>query len=105
MIRSYRERGTQKGEAEILFFVIVLVICGLISGSLWLFGWVREKKDLKVHNRFMAQLKRNEKAPFLPKLDPGEYYTTCSKPLWAVLQTEFSCQILPESYRELVVMP
>ena len=53
----------------------------------------------------MAQLKRNEKAPFLPKLDPGEYYTTCSKPLWAVLQTEFSCQILPESYRELEVMP
>jgi hypothetical protein len=88
-----------------MFFITVLAICGVISGGLWLFGWVREKKDNKVAQRALAQLRRNETAPFLPKLDPGEYYTTCSKPLWAVLQTEFSCDILPESYRELEVMP
>jgi hypothetical protein len=105
MVRRRKDRGREKGEAEILFFATVLVVVGLISGALWLLGWVRDSKDAKVERRTSAQIKRSEPAPFIPKLDPGEYYAKCEKPLWASLTTEVPCKILPESYRELEAMP
>ena len=37
--------------------------------------------------------------------DPAEYLASCEKPLWAVLKTDYSCQILPESYGELFLKP
>jgi hypothetical protein len=105
MIRTRENRGSEKGEAEIMFFATVLVICGLISGALWLFGWVRQTKDSKVERHAIARMKRSEPAPFVPKLDPGEYYAKCGKTLWSALTTEVSCDILPESYREFEAMP
>lgn len=105
MIRRRKDRGSEKGEAEVLLFVTVIVVAGLISGSLWLLGWVRDSKDSKVDRRAVAQAKRNEPAPFVPKLNPGEYYTKCEKPLWSALSTEVPCKILPVSYRELEVIP
>lgn len=88
-----------------LLFVTALAICGLISGSLWLLGWVRHTKDARVDRRIMAMNARNQQAPFVPRLDPGEYYATCEKKIWAPLEKEVSCGVLPESFRELEIAP
>jgi hypothetical protein len=105
MKKLYRSKRGQEGEAEVLLFVTVLVICGLVSGALWLFGWVKDTKDGKVERRLAAQIARQTPAPFVPPLDPGEYYASCAKPLWKVLSNGASCQIQPESYRELEIIP
>jgi hypothetical protein len=102
---SYRPKAAQKGEAEALLFITVLVVCCLVSGALWLFGWVKETKDSKVDRRLVAQIARQTPAPFVPPLDPGEYYVSCKKPLWAALSSDAPCAILSESYRELEVTP
>lgn len=101
----HRSKAGQKGEAEVLLFLTVLVICCLISGALWLFGWVKDTKDSKVDRRLVARIARQTPAPFAPPLDPGEYYVSCKKPLWAALSSDAPCQILSESYRELEVTP
>jgi hypothetical protein len=105
MRKPYRSKATEKGEAEILLFATVLVICCLISGSLWLFGWVKDSKDGKVDRRLAAQIARQTPAPFVPLLDPGEYYASCTKPVWAALSSDAPCAILPESFRELEITP
>jgi len=105
MRTSYRSKTGQKGEAEVLLFVTVLVICGIISGSLWLFGWVKDTKDAKVDRRLAAYVARQTPAPFVPPPDPGEYYVSCKKSLIAPLSSTASCEILPESYRELEIVP
>jgi hypothetical protein len=101
----YRSKRGQEGEAEAMLFITVLVICGLISGALWLFGWVRETKDGKVDRRLAAQAARQTPAPLVPRLDPGEYYVSCEKQLWAPLSTGAPCTVLPESYREVEIVP
>lgn len=105
MNKVYRSKQGEAGEAEVLLFVTILVICCVISGSLWLFGWVRETKDDKVDRRLVAQVARQTPAPFVPRLDPGEYYASCKKPIWSALSSDAPCQILPESYRELEITP
>jgi hypothetical protein len=101
--RSYHSKSREKGEAEVLLFLTALLICGLISGSLWLLGWVRQTKHARVDRHVIALNARNQQAPFVPRLDPGEFYATCEKKLWAPLSREVSCEVLPESYRELEI--
>lgn len=101
----YRSKAGQEGEAEALLFITVLAICGVISGALWLFGWVKETKDGKVDRRLAAQVARQTPAPFVPRLDPGEFYVSCQKPAWAALSSDAPCEILPESFRELEITP
>ena len=105
MNKLYRSKRGQKGEAEVLLFVTVLVVCCVISGALWLFGWVKDTKDDKVDRRIAAQIARQTPAPFVPPLDPGEYYASCGKSLWNALSSDAPCEILPESYRELEITP
>ena len=105
MTKLYRSKRGQEGEAEILLFVTVLVICCSISGALWLFGWVKDSKDGKVARRLAAQVARQTPAPFVPPLDPGEYYASCGKSLWSALSSDAPCEILAESYRELDMIP
>ncbi|MEY4669152.1 MAG: hypothetical protein RL518_1851 [Pseudomonadota bacterium] len=105
MQKLYRSKKGQEGEAEILLFITVLVICGLISGGLAVFEWVRETKDGKVDRRLAAQIARQTPAPFVPRLDPGEYYASCRKPLWAALSSDAPCDVEEESYRELEIIP
>jgi hypothetical protein len=105
MTKLYRSKRGQEGEAEILLFVTVLEICCLISGALWLFGWVKDNKDGKVDRRLAAQVARLTPAPFVPRLDPGEYYASCGKSVWGALSSDTPCEILPESYRELDITP
>jgi len=101
----YRSKAGQRGEAEVLLFITVLVVCCLISGALWVFGWVKESKDSKVDRRLAAYVARQTPAPFVPPLDPGEFYVSCQKPLWAALSSDAPCGILPESFREREITP
>ena len=105
MNKPYYSKAGQKGEAEALLFITVIVLCGLVSGSLWLFDWVKDSKNSKVDRRIAAQIARQTPAPFVPALDPGEYYVSCTKPLWAALESNAPCAILSESYRELEITP
>lgn len=99
--RSYRDRGAEKGEAEVTLFITAVVVLSLISGGIWLIGWIRGTKDAKVERRAIAQLSRQTPVPFVRRVDPGEYLASCKKPLWAALSTTVPCEILPESYREI----
>ena len=105
MKKLYRSKRGQEGEAEVLLFFTVLAICCLISGALWLLGWVKNSKDDKVDRRHAAHVARLTPAPFIPPLDPGEYYVSCEKPVWGALSSDAPCNILPESFRELEITP
>ncbi len=97
--------ASQRGEAELMFFGIVVVICALISGSLMLLNWVRDTKDAKVMNRALAHLNRGTPAPVNTTKDPGEYFVECRKPAWALTDSKVKCQVMNESYGELYLMP
>ena len=105
MSLGYRRKQNEKGEAEVLFFATVLVIVGLISAALWIFGWVRETKDARVDANRVAAAARRTPAPFVPRLDPGEYYVSCKKSALTIVSGDASCDILEESYREREVHP
>lgn len=107
MKTRYQSKQGQKGEAEILLFITVIVACCVLSAAMWLLGWVRETKNAKVDRRALAAIAANakDKAPFVPKIDPGEYYVTCGKSLTSLVNQSMSCEILSESYRELEVIP
>ncbi len=105
MVGPQKKHRTERGEAEMLFFITVVVIAAVISGAMWTFGWVRETKDARVERIDRARIDRNKPAPFVVRTDPGEYYITCQKPLWSLLSKELPCEILEESYRELELRP
>lgn len=105
MRAQYKQKHDQKGEAEVLFFVTVLVIVGIISGALWIFGWVKDTKNARVDASHIAAAARRTPAPFVPRLDPGEYYVSCKKSALTVLSGDAPCEILDESYRERDVHP
>jgi len=97
--------ASQRGEAELMFFGIVVVICALISGSLMLLNWVKDTKDAKVRNRALAAMSRGTPAPVNTTKDPGEYYVECRKSPWALIDTKVKCQVMDESYGELYLIP
>lgn len=102
---TYRKKHNQKGEAELLFFATVLVIVGIISAALWIFGWVKDTKNARVDASRVAAAARRTPAPFVPRLDPGEYYVSCKKSAVTLVGGQADCEILDESYRELEVHP
>lgn len=102
--RTYRSKRSQRGEAEVLTFGIVVIIAGLISGTLWILQWVKQNKYSEREARKKAMLAQRYKGPFKPRRDPAEYLTLCKKPLWQILRTDYKCDILPESYGEIFLM-
>lgn len=102
--RNFRSKRSQRGEAEVLTFGIVVIIAGLISGTLWILQWVKQNKYSEREARKKAMLAERHKGPFKPRRDPAEYLTLCKKPLWQVLRTDYQCDILPESYGEIFLM-
>lgn len=103
--RSYRCKRTQKGEAELLVFGIVLVIAGLISGTIFVIEWVKRNKYSEREARQKLELAEKAKRHVKPRRDPAEYMALCQKPAWTLLQTKYPCEVLPESYGELFLMP
>ena len=100
MRAHYKKKQNQKGEAEVLFFVTVLVIVGIISAALWILGWVKDTKNARVDASRIAAASRRTPAPFAPRLDPGEYYVSCKKSAATLVSRNVDCEILDESYRE-----
>ena len=96
---------SERGEAELMFFGAALIVCGLISGSLMLLGWVRDTKDTKVKNREIARLMGSTPAPVTVQKDPAEYFVQCQKSPWAVFENKVKCEVMKESYGELYLIP
>ena len=99
--RNSRERG----EAELMFFGVVLVICGIVSGGLLILNWVKDTKNAKVDDARSAHLARLVPTPFSTRPDPGAYWAKCDKAPWALTQTTIGCEVLPESYGEIYLLP
>jgi len=87
-----------------LTFGIVVIIAGLISGTLWILQWVKQNKYSEREARRKAALAERYKGPFKPRRDPAEYLAHCEKPLWQILRTDYSCEVLPQSYGELFLI-
>lgn len=98
-----RLKNAERGEAELLLFGVIVLITCLISGSIWLLGWIKNSKDGKVIAQREARLAKLRKGPFVPRADPNEYFVRCNGSVMKILQTKYPCQVLPESYGELFV--
>ena len=103
--QSHRNNRSQKGEAEVLVFGIVVLIAALISGTFWVLQWVKENKYNEREERRKIALAQRAKGPFKPRRDPAEYLVHCNKSGWMVMQTKYSCEVMPESYGEIFLMP
>jgi hypothetical protein len=98
-----RQKNTERGEAELLLFGVVVLITCLISGSIWLLGWIKNTKDGRIIAQREARLARLRQGPFVPRADPAEYFVRCNGSVMKILQTDYPCSVLPESYGELFV--
>lgn len=101
----YRSKRSQSGEAEWAIFAIVVLVAGLISGTFYVLQWVKENKYSERQARKEAYLLELRRSKFLNRRDPAEYLVLCEKPAWALLQTKYDCEVLPESYVELLMYP
>ena len=102
---TYRNKRSQRGEAEILAFGIVVIAAGLISGTLYVLHWVKNNKYSERRARQLAMIEARKGGQYSGRRDPAEYLAHCDKPAWALLQTKYECRVKPESYGELFLMP
>ncbi len=105
MAGVFRDKRSQKGEAEMMLFGIVVVLCAIVSGSLMILNWVKDTKNAKVQEQLNARFKRGTPAPVLNTKDPAAYYAHCQKSPVSLLNSRVNCQVMDESYGELYVMP
>ncbi len=102
---KYRNKRSQKGEAELMVFGIAVVVAGLLSGSLYILHWVKNNKYAERRARQIAMLEARKGGKYSGRRDPAEYLAHCEKPAWALLQTKYECSVLPQSYSEIFLMP
>ncbi|MEY4702064.1 MAG: hypothetical protein RL326_2251 [Pseudomonadota bacterium] len=88
-----------------LVFGIVVLIAALISGTFWVLQWVKNNKYAEREQRRKMALAERMKGPFKPRRDPAEYVVHCEKSGWLVMQTKYPCEVKPESYGEVFLMP
>jgi hypothetical protein len=100
-----RKKSREKGEAELMFFGVIVIICGIISGTLFILNWVKDSKNAKVEAHQYARMYRMTPTPFSSRPDPAAYLATCNKQPWQVLQTTVPCEVMPESYGEIYLAP
>jgi hypothetical protein len=104
-VPKYRNKRSQKGEAELMVFGIVVIIAGLLSGSLYILHWVKNNKYSERKARQLAMMEERKGGKYSGRRDPAEYLALCEKPAWALLQTKYECSVLPQSYSEIFLMP
>ena len=105
MREAGRSKRSERGEAEILFFGVVFLIFSALSGGLYILHWFKSTKDARVRAIHDARVARLKPTPFSVHPDPGEYLAHCQKEPWSLLQTTIACDVMPESYGELYLMP
>jgi hypothetical protein len=103
--RPYRSKYSQRGEGEMMTFGIVVVVAILFSGTVWVLNWVKHNKHSEREARKLAAILEKKQSQFSGRRDPAEYLVFCDKPAWSLFQTKYKCEILPESYGELFLMP
>lgn|GEM_PF-1875790 len=103
--RSYRSKRGQRGEAEMMTFGIAVVVAVLFSGTVWVLNWVKHNKQSEREARKLAAILEKKQSQFSGRRDPAEYMVFCDKPAWALFKTKYNCEVLPESYGELFLMP
>ena len=103
--QKYRNKRSEKGEAELMVFGIAVVVAGLLSGSLYVLHWVKNNKYAERKARQLALLEERRGGKYSGRRDPAEYLAHCDKPVWALLKTKYECSVLPQSYGEIFLMP
>jgi hypothetical protein len=103
--RPYRSKRGQRGEAEMMTFGIAVLVAVLFSGTVWVLSWVKHNKQSERESRKLAAILEKKQSQFSGRRDPAEYMVFCDKPAWSLFQTKYKCEILPESYSELFLMP
>lgn len=103
--RTYRSKSSQRGEAELLVFGLVIFIAALFSGTVYIIQWVKHNKYAERQARRLEELAQRAETKAAPRRDPAEYVVACSKPIWAITAKSVPCEILPESYGELFLKP
>lgn len=88
-----------------MVFGVVVVLAALISGTLYLLSWVKQNKYSEREARRRAVIEEKKANRWSGRRDPAEYVALCDKSGWALLQTRYKCNILPESYGELFLRP
>jgi hypothetical protein len=103
--RPYRSKRGQRGEAEMMTFGIAVLVAVLFSGTVWVLSWVKHNKQSERESRKLAAILEKKQSQFSGRRDPAEYVVFCDKHAWSLFQTKYKCEILPESYSELFLMP
>lgn len=93
---SIRNRK-EKGEAEVRFFIIVLILCGLLSGGLWILEFVKDSKNAKVQARREALFKKVEEPNKYPN---GMYLVQCKRGIVDIMTNTFNCSVDERSFIE-----
>jgi hypothetical protein len=86
-------------------FGIAVLLATLLSGSLYVLHWVKNNKHSEREKRRLAMLEEKRQSEYSGRRDPAEYLVLCDKPAWAIFETKYTCDILPESYGELFLRP
>ena len=102
---QYRDKRSQKGEAELMVFGLVVLAAALFSGTLYVLHWVKDNKYAERRARYLAMLEAKKSDKYSGRRDPAEYLVHCDKPAWALLKTKYNCSVMPQSYSELFLMP
>jgi hypothetical protein len=97
----YRSKRSEKGEAELMTFGLLVLAAALLSGTLYVLHWVKNNKYSEREARYRAMLEEKRAHEYSGRRDPAEYLAFCEKPVWSIFQTTYSCKVLPESYGEL----
>lgn len=93
------QKNSQRGEAEMGFFIVIVVVCAVVSGSLMILEWVKDTKNAKVMARKYG--KPGTEIAADSHHYPGEYVAYCKKPiLTAFTGTRMPCKIEDWSYPE-----
>jgi hypothetical protein len=91
----------QAGEAEVGFFLIVVIVCALVSGGVFLLDWIKDSKDAKIRGEYrQKQLEALERKQRPPR-DPGSYLAHCQKPPWGWFAVSTPCSLVRESFVEV----
>ncbi len=99
----YRSKNAQRGEAEFLLFGLAVLVTLLFSGTVWLLSSIRDAKDARVMAQKELRYAQRNKGPFVARTDPAEYYARCNGSLSSLLNVDYKCSVLPESYGELLI--
>lgn len=100
--KTFRSKRSQRGEAELLTFAIVVGITIALSGTLWILGWVNQNKYSEKRARQQQMLAAREVKVFRARPDPDEYWAHCEKSIWRLLSKNYTCEVTAESYGELL---